>query len=118
MALLKEKFRAETLAEVLVASVIMLILFGITLDTLTRLSLRGGDLTEEVAAENDMRRVKSREIQGKMREGGKSEIFGWGRMEIEWREYNAAVSVLTLKAVLKKNGGHITYRFLVLKNED
>ncbi len=74
----KLKLRASSLIEVVVSSVIMLIAFAISMDTLVRLSTTKNNAEEAVRMEMDLREC----IIGKKNPAEETRIYDWGKIAV------------------------------------
>ena len=118
MVVLKKKIKASSLLEVMTASVIMLIVFTVTMDTFTRLLPGGMELADVMKAENVLFRIKNREAEKPGTESYREEEYDWGKVVIERTDYRKGIEKLTLTAFPTHGNRRITYRCPILKKDE
>ena len=113
MAGLNKKLVASSLLECITASVIMLACFGITMETLTRVTLTGNDPVLNVSIEMALRQGYREYSDGEHLPGKYSKDFDWGTLEVEITGYSENLYQLILVAVPTKGIKSVKYNYLV-----
>lgn len=117
MLVLNRKLVASSLLECVVAAVIMLFSFGVTMEMLTRILLSGSDTEIGVMVEVTIKEVFREYGNGSCLPGKYSRKYDWGIVDIEVSEYLAALQHLTIIAVPAKGVKAIRYDYLIKKHE-
>lgn len=113
MAGINKKLVASSLLECIVAAVIMLACFVITMDTLTRITLTGNDPLLNVSIEMALRQGYREYEDGEHLPGKYSRDFDWGTMEVELLNYSESIQQLIITAVPTKGIKSVKYNYLV-----
>lgn len=113
------KLKASTLIEAVVASTIFLIVFLLSLETVSRLFTGGRD-DELVMIEADHRTDVCFAVYGtgEYPPGTYTDEFDWGTVstEIEYYDKNTGLLQVTVSAAIKNSRRPLTYRY-VIRNE-
>lgn len=116
MAGIKKRLPASSLIECMVASLILLIVFTLTMDFLLRLNSRTPEADEQLAMAGAVQQTwHELEARG-LPEGKYRRVFDWGELQIVLRPYSEGVDRLTLIAVPQRGAKEIKFHFL-LKRE-
>ncbi len=114
MAVLKKKIPASTLPEVVVASVIWLLFFFLTLNILVYVGTSRTDNSDLLTAEMELLTCRAEaELLGENETVVHS--YEWGEIEIRKERYGEAIVRVRLKAVIGKEGKEIGYTYLVFE---
>ncbi|MDR0893649.1 MAG: hypothetical protein LBN24_13755 [Mediterranea sp.] len=109
------RLQASTLIETIVASIIFLCVFGMAMDTLTRLFASGRDEADYLLVESVMNRQRrALEQHPPTGASAKSYPYRWGELRIEMHPYGESSNLLEvdMQAVtLRKK--EINYRFII-----
>lgn len=98
MAGINVRLPGSSLLECIVAAVIMLICFEITMEMLTRMTLTGNDPVENVTIELAIRQAFREYGDGEHANGKYNKTEEWGSLEIELSPYGKGIQRLTLVA--------------------
>lgn len=119
MAVLKGTLKASSLIEVMVASVILLTVFVLTLEILIPLSLRGRNLALYGVVENEIRRQYGRIVSCQNKIGREEKhSFYWGELQVEYRDYSERTVCLRIKASIKGEKTELFYEYLLPLDEE
>lgn len=114
-ALIRRVVVASTLIETLIASVIFLCVFMISLDTLSRLTLNKTDTRLLTEADYRIKDCFREYATGKYDCGYYQHTFDWGSIGITVKPYRdyPALRELEITADIKRSGKQIRYRHLI-----
>jgi len=115
MGTLRQRVKADTLVEVVVASVIFLIVFMIGFETLTRLTIREDEGLVLVEADRCIGECFREFSNGRYPLGQYERKYEWGSIEAviaPYRDYRS-LQMLTLKALLRENRRRIEYHYVI-----
>ena len=118
MVVLNRKLLASSLLECVVAAVILLVSFGVTMEILTRIMLSGNDAETTVMLEVSIKEVWQEYRNGTGLPGKYSRKYDWGTVEVEVSEYLAPLQHLIIIAVPAKGSRTVRYDYLIKKNEN
>lgn len=113
MAGLNKSLKASSLIECVVASVILLASFAITMEMLTRVTLKESDPAENVRMELALRECRREYGDGLHAPGNYSREHDWGTMEISIRDYGAGLQHISIKALPSRGVKVVRYDYLV-----
>ena len=99
MAGLNRELQASSLLECIVAAVILLASFMITMETLTRVTLTGDDPAENVSMELTARQCRREYGDGLHLPGKYTREYDWGTVEIVITDYSFGIRQLTVTAL-------------------
>ena len=113
MAGLNRELQASSLLECIVAAVILLASFMITMETLTRVTLTGDDPAENVSTELAARQCR-REYGDRLCLSGKyTKEYDWGTVEIVIADYSFGLRQLTVTALPARGRKLMKYDYLI-----
>lgn len=110
---IKKKLPASSLLECIVAAVILLVTFAITMETLTRVTLTGDDPAVNVSVELTLRQCRREYGDGRHVPGKYSREQEWGTVEIEISEYAGGMQRLTIQALPSRGMKSVQYDYLI-----
>ena len=113
MAGLNKSLSASSLIECVVASVILLTSFAITMEMLTRVTLKESDPVENVKMELSSRECRREYGDGRHAPGNYSRECDWGTLEITIRQYAPGLQHITIKALPLRGMKNVRYDYLV-----
>ena len=108
------KKHGSTLIEALTASVIFMIVFTLSMDILTNLSILEITSGNYVMIENDLNKCKLK-IEANS-DTNKVYFYKWGKIQLNISEYNHPLYCIEMIAIPHKKGRIISYKFLVKKD--
>lgn len=114
------RLRASTLIETMIASVIFLCVFTISLDTVSRLTLKNND--QSILVEVDYRIKQCRqEFSAKThRQGSYIREYSWGKIIVNLKPYRNYMDLteLTITADVKNNSKRFKYKYVIEPEHD
>lgn len=113
MAGLNRELQASSLLECIVAAVILLASFMITMDTLTRVTLAGDDHAENVSMELTTRQCRREYGDGLHLPGKYTREYDWGTIEIVIADYSFGIRQLTVTALPARGRKSMKYDYLI-----
>ncbi|WP_099293127.1 MULTISPECIES: hypothetical protein [unclassified Butyricimonas] len=113
MAGLNKSLEASSLIECVVASVILLASFAITMEMLTRVTLKESDPAENVKMELSLRECRREYGDGCHVPGNYSRENDWGTLEITIRQYGCGLQHISIKALPRRGVKNVRYDYLV-----
>lgn len=117
MAALNVRLAASSVLECVVAAILLLICFGITMETLTRITLQGNDpgeyLTVELAIKQTFREYEC----GTFANGKYHREYAWGAIAVVLSDYSAGIQRLTLTAFPMKGIKAVKYDYLIKRKQ-
>ncbi len=115
--LIKKMLAASTLPEAVVASVIWLLFFLLTLGVLVDMGTSSTDNSDLLAAEMELRacRAEAHRISGNETV---VQNYEWGEIEIRKEPYTEGVVRIWLKATIERGGKEIRYTCLARENSN
>jgi hypothetical protein len=101
------------MVEVITASIIFLVLFVMTMDTLTRLAVFGRGDAEYVVIENELNKCRRDMAHRELVPGSRTLTYEWGEIEMNVTPYKANIFQVEL-TVLTRDEKKLTagYRYL------
>lgn len=120
MAALKNvRLRGSTLIETLIASVIFLCVFVISLETLSRLTVRKNDSAILVEADYRAGQCRREFTSGGHEPGAYMREYPWGNITIILKPYRhyASLRELTITADIKNDAKRLEYRYIFEDDE-
>lgn len=118
MAILKAKIQASTLMEVIVASLIMLIVFALSMDVMSKLFISMNSDALSIEIENEMNQQISYYSKGSQSIGTYEHIYKWGYISVTINEYDKSLLLLTVTAKSTASKQSIFYNTLIKKSID
>lgn len=109
MAGIERNLRGSTLIETLVAAVVLLIVFTLTMETLAHLSVEEGEPAEWVEIVKAVQACYRQEVRG---EGGKIKEYGWGKIEVRTVPYGPGLWQETLTVVPRRGKSGFVFVYL------
>ncbi len=106
------KLQAFSLIETIVASVIFMIIFLISMHTLTSLAKYDITDTSYLNMENELQKLRKGLVLGESFPTEQEYVYEWGNINIHITPYRNNVYLVELTAVSKKMHKTIYYRFL------
>ena len=116
MALLTKKITAATLPEVVVASVVWLLFFLLTLGVLVYVGTSRTDNSDLLAAEMELRACRT-EANRMAANETVTRSYEWGKIEIRKEQYAEGVVRIWLKATVERGGKEIRYTCLAQEKQ-
>ena len=113
MAGMNKAFKASSLIECVVASIILLVSFAITMEMLTRGTLRESDPSESVAMKLALRQWRREYGDGRHLPGNYSREHDWGTVEITIQDYGKGIQHISIKALPARGMKAMRYDYLV-----
>ena len=113
MAGMNKAFKASSLIECVVASIILLVSFAITMEMLTQVTLRESDPSESVAMELALRQCRREYGDGRHLPGNYSREHDWGTVEITIQDYGKGIQHISIKALPARGMKAMRYDYLV-----
>lgn len=113
MAGLNRELQASSLLECIVAAVILLASFIITMETLTRVTLTGDDPAENVSMELATRQCRREYGDGLHLPGKYTREYDWGTVEIVIANYSFGIRQLTVTALPARGRKSMKYDYLI-----
>lgn len=115
MGALKPKLPGNTLPEIIVASILFLAVFAISLETLTRLTVRDDEGLTYVEADRRIGECRREFSDGLHPVGIYEKVYDWGGITASIAPYRDYTNVqeLTLVAAIRENRKHIEYKYLI-----
>ena len=107
MAGMNKAFKASSLIECVVASIILLV------SLLTRVTLRESDPSESVAMELALRQWRREYGDGRHLPGNYSREHDWGTVEITIQDYGKGIQHISIKALPARGMKAMRYDYLV-----
>lgn len=112
---IKKKLKGNSLLECIVAGVILLVCFTVTMEVLTRITLSKSDLSTQVVMELSLRSKIREHLNQDYLPGKYTSHYEWGTLETETRDYHEKLYRLTLTAYPTKECKPMKYEYLIRK---
>lgn len=118
MAILKAKIKASTLMEVIIASLIMLIVFSLSMDVMSKIFISMHSDNSSIEIENEMNQQISYYSNGYKTIGTYEHIYKWGCITVTINEYDKSLLLLTVTAKSTASKQSTFYNTLIKKSID
>lgn len=120
MGRLKQTLGGSSMIETIVASMIFLLVFTISLSTVTGLTLREDEGYALIEAERRLADCSGRYCDGTWAQGEYTEEFDWGKITVTITDYGdyGQIRQVILRAALNNGRKKLEYRRLVLIKDE
>lgn len=112
MARIKRNAKATSLAETIVAALILLVTFMITMETLSRLMVREGNgkgCIDSIAA---LQQCRQESLSAFSPDQPEIQEYEWGELQVSVTPYAYGLYQVTLKVKLREGGREIEFTYL------
>lgn len=102
----------STLLETIVASVILMIIFTLAMDTLTRLMVLDNEDADYLRMETDIDRCRREICKNDLVPGERTYEYDWGKIEVDISSYKEEIYQIEMIAITNKQHRQIRFRYL------
>lgn len=112
MARIKRNAKAASLAETIVAALILLVTFMITMETLSRLIIREGNGKVSIDSIAALQQCRQESLSDFFPDHPEIQEYEWGELQVSVTPYAYGLYQVTLKVKLQEGGRKIEFTYL------